>query len=894
MASARACGRWLVLLLVCALSGTQALAAEERTLGVIIGISEYQDSLVLPRPHAEDDAKALYDLLTDPERAACKQTRLRLLLGKEDAKYKAQKATRDNILAALQWLDQEARQDDTVVVCWIGQGVPLGDRACYLALDSTIKERAKTAVTASDIEHFVDSLKARRLVVLLDVYFLGYHREASEVSGSLERIYSEWDGSDDSSQHPEMLSILASGDGMRSPLVEKGHGLFMELVLEGLSGQADREGGQADGHITFDELAVFVGKEMPKRSQALVPEDKGPSRAYRPVVLQQGASLTLLRNPAVARKVDKDIERFLELAGKAKFAPEIVNEGKELLTHMPKLANQRKLRDLYQALVAGQIAPEEFLEKRRIFIEQFLRLHPQVAENFAADVLRVAQLVQSSYVRVVPLDSLVAEAIRGLYQQVQKQLPDDLKAKLARITPLEKALQNRNSAPPESGLSQEELRHLLIAARTDLGKREDLDRSRDVSAALNFMLHKLDRYSSFIDPEEVEEFKRQTQQAFIGVGIQIQKDTSTEYIRVVTPIRNSPAYKAGIQAGDLIAKVINLYDKNGQKLDQPEVTDTKPLSTAEAVKKILGKEGTPVKLVIVRKTQEGDTAREEQKEIEIVRGEVEVETVLGFRRRSDDSWDYYIDPAHKIAYIRLTQFALHTERDLRLALEQLKKQGLNGLILDLRFNPGGYLDSAVDIADMFIDDGAIVTIKPRRGQPHTFRGHREGSYLGFPMVVLINNLSASASEIVSACIQDHGRGIVMGERSFGKASVQNINGVRLSVSGKDQQDQKEEIGQLKITTATFHRPSGKNLDRYSADKEKDEWGVKPLPEHTITLDRREREELFVHLREQEVIRHEAATKQEKKDSKFVDRQLEAALKFLQQQVAGTSAMKKAG
>src|SRR5262249_42066515 len=162
---------------------------------------------------------------------------------------------------------------------------------------------------------------------------------------------------------------------------------------------------------------------------------------------------------------------------------------------------------------------------------------------------------------------------------------------------------------------------------------------------------------------------------------------------------------------------------------------------------------------------------------------------------------FMMDPEKKIGYIRLTQFVRHSARNMTKAMKELKDLGVRGLVLDLRFNPGGLLDSARDISDLFIDDGLIVTIRPREGKEHRMIGHSEGSHLDFPMVVLINEGSASGSEIVAACLQDHKRAIVVGERSYGKGSVQNV----LPFAG----------GELKMTTASYWRPSGKNINKSS-------------------------------------------------------------------------------
>src|SRR5262249_48960371 len=186
------------------------------------------------------------------------------------------------------------------------------------------------------------------------------------------------------------------------------------------------------------------------------------------------------------------------------------------------------------------------------------------------------------------------------------------------------------------------------------------------------------------------------------------KDFARDVLKIITPIKGSPAYKKGLQAGDLITTITREEDNEGNKLDPPEVIPTKGMSVSDAVKKIVGKPGTKVKLTIER---DGKPI-----EVEIERGRVEVETVLGVRRKTDDRWEYYVDPTYQIVYIHLTQFSRNTTRDLERALDDLTKKGIKGLVLDLRFNPGGLLDGAVKISDLFIDDGLIVNIKPRVGE----------------------------------------------------------------------------------------------------------------------------------------------------------------------------------
>jgi carboxyl-terminal processing protease len=196
------------------------------------------------------------------------------------------------------------------------------------------------------------------------------------------------------------------------------------------------------------------------------------------------------------------------------------------------------------------------------------------------------------------------------------------------------------------------------------------------------------------------------------------------------------------------------------------------------------------------------------------------------------------------------------------------------------------LNSACAVCDLFIDDGLIVTIKPRVGREHAEYGQHDGSQLAFPMVCLINNMSASGSEIVAACLQDHRRAVVMGERSFGKGSVQNI----VDLEGR--------TSALKLTTATYWRPSGKNIHRFPESKPTDEWGVSPDTGYQLKLPLKDQIALAELQHEQEVIRRRDAPPKQAKDDKpaFKDKQLDMALRYLRDQIklASRVPVKKAG
>ena len=839
------------------LGAVRAVAGEGQPYVVLIGVGASKDQAIKPRPHADADARALYELLSDSKYLKCPPDHIRLLTSDAETNrtHSARSATHENIVQALHWATSSATEDDMILVCWIGQGAPVSDRTCYFASDSTLTNRAKDAVSAAEVEHEIAAVKSTKLCVLLDVNFRGYDAGQDKIPETgLERLFEEYDGTKDDEDGPgKPIMLLASNDGFKPSYDLDKQGLFATLVLEALRGKADSEGGEPDGIITVDELFQYVRKELPLRAIALGKKEQTPT------VLRRSTHFVITHNPAVAAEIAERSAKFEKLVQGGALSSELVKEGRELLASMPRRDPLRKLRKVYQQYADGKLNADE-LESQRQLLRKGLEVARLDAEAFADKGLEVIDIVTKDYVKPVKSPELAAMAIRALYRAAEEKMPKELADRLENI----------------KNIDDDGIRNLLIEAREKLGAVDDLKGGKAATAMLQRMLHTLDPYSNYFDADDMEDFRRQTQQDFIGIGVQIQKDVGRDMVRVATPLRGSSAYRAGIQAGDLITKITKLCDKDGRILQDVQTFSTKGLSISDIVRTILGPEGTKVKVTIEREMSDGP----KELEFELTRSRVRVETVLGAKRQGDHNWDYFIDPANKIAYIRLTQFAQNTDSDLRAAMRALDKRGLNGLILDLRFNPGGYLDKAVTISDLFIDDGLIVRVKPRDARARDHNGRHENSLLNFPMVVLVNGQSASASEIVSACIQDHERGVIMGERSFGKGSVQNI----LELSSGDG---------LKLTTASFWRPSGRNLHRFPNSKESDDWGVIPHPAYTLKLSPTERSELLAHLRKIEAIPRPDAPKKEE-TQEFVDRQLDMATDYLRKQIAAKDALKKNG
>jgi len=287
------------------------------------------------------------------------------------------------------------------------------------------------------------------------------------------------------------------------------------------------------------------------------------------------------------------------------------------------------------------------------------------------------------------------------------------------------------------------------------------------------MLAELDPYSQFISPEMLEEFRIDTEGEFGGLGIEIT--VRRGWLTVVTPILGTPAWQAGVMAGDQIIKI--------------DGRSTEGMDIREAVKQLRGLKGTKVTITVLH------PGAQKPADITITRAVIKVPSIQGARIVDSDM----ADAKAKIGYIHLTNFQDRTESDLRTAIEQLQSQGMQSLIMDLRFNPGGLLSSAVGVADAFVADGVIVTTKGRDQAQNSTRDATAKGTFEFPLVVLINRGSASASEIVAGAIQDHGRGLLIGERSFGKGSVQSVIPLENNKSA------------LKLTTARYHTPSGRSI-----------------------------------------------------------------------------------
>lgn len=380
-------------------------------------------------------------------------------------------------------------------------------------------------------------------------------------------------------------------------------------------------------------------------------------------------------------------------------------------------------------------------------------------------------------------------------------------------------------------------------------------------------LRRLDDHSEYMNMDRARQFTNDTDGQFEGIGVSISPDPVSKFLRIEGLIPNTPAYESGLAAGDLITRV------NG--------TSTHGITIDGARKLIMGQAGTPVELATQREAR-----NPAEQTLQVTRGNILVNPVSGVRRIPDNpkSWDFMLDPEAKIGYVRIATFSAKATDELVAALKQLHEQGAKGVFLDLRDDPGGLLPQAISVADLFLPQGRIVSTRNRTATEQEFDAHPAKEDLAFieqiPMAVLVNRQSASASEIVAAALQDYKRAVIVGERTFGKGSVQKL----FTIPGPPR-------ASLKITTETYWRPSGKNIHRDPRkSKETDEWGVKP--DFEVPLTDEERLRWLTHLRGRDYVpgKPGLAPKppEPKKDDKpFEDKVLQKAIEELKKVMGGT-------
>ncbi len=340
---------------------------------------------------------------------------------------------------------------------------------------------------------------------------------------------------------------------------------------------------------------------------------------------------------------------------------------------------------------------------------------------------------------------------------------------------------------------QQEFFHPLLWAIHHIQNHyiEDVSPQQLLEGAYHGMMGELDDYSSYIPKDRLEQFEEDTHGEFGGLGIKITFDPLKKILRVEEPIPGTPAFREGVMAKDIITKI---YDYESEEYHEAAELE----SIHEAVRILRGEPGTKVRITVIHE----DTGEEE--EFEITREIIKIPGVQGVSI-IDDQWD--------IGYIYVPSFHERSIEDLRKAVLDLRERNMQGLILDFRFNPGGLLSSAVEISDMFMEDATVVSTKGRTTSERVYETETDDALTAAPLIVLVNKFSASASEIFAGAVKDNNRGLIIGETTFGKGSVQTV--LPLQNNG----------GALKLTTAAYYTPGGTSIE---------EKGVTPHIEISLT------------------------------------------------------------
>jgi len=426
---------------------------------------------------------------------------------------------------------------------------------------------------------------------------------------------------------------------------------------------------------------------------------------------------------------------------------------------------------------------------------------------------------------------------------------------------------------------------ILVGVDEHFFKDPDLKKLRD--GAIRGMIESLDDpYTEFIPTEAEKDFDKQVRGEYVGIGAEVGVDGG--WLKINSPLDDSPAWKAGVEADDIVVAVDGVTTWN--------------LTVDQVIDKLMGVPGSVVRITIERVGDKSDApsgalepsapadtpespgpkAGRVRFDLKIIRQKIVTSTVKGLHRVGDgQEWDFMADPEQKLGYIRVTQFTGGTIPELKAACEKLLSQGMRGLVLDLRYNGGGSLQAAVEMADLFLKEGVIVSTKGRKSREERALARAEGTLPDFPMLVMLNESSASASEVVSGALVDNHRAVALGTRSFGKGIVQTL--YRMS-SGE---------GQLKVTEAYYYLPSGRCLHR---TPDSAQWGVDPTPGFYVPMSLDEQREMIRVRRAEEVIRTkgkapEGNDGQRWSDHAWIldhlkDRQLSAAVKALRLRLAG--------
>jgi carboxyl-terminal processing protease len=443
------------------------------------------------------------------------------------------------------------------------------------------------------------------------------------------------------------------------------------------------------------------------------------------------------------------------------------------------------------------------------------------AHEFAGRLLTAADALSSRYIRPIRREDLLVVGLTAMYERAKRPVPKGL------ADALKDAAADKGAPAPDDFESfgseigsdfQFALAVRIQYARENLGEVKELDGRDGLAACCGAMARALDPYSGVVTPAEQrhnlgDDAERE------AFGFEIDDFVSGGPLTVKSVASGGPAQRAGMHVSDTIT---HLDGRSVADLERSYLLETlrfheagrytapSPSFPAPGDLGTQGKAGPPPRIK-ASVTREGGKPRVMILECEQFRPE----TVLGVSRRDDNSWNYWLDRKSKLAHLRVASFDHGTAAELRRVVSQLRDDGARGLVLDLRWCPGGFLEEAVGGAQVFLDEGVVATLKARDKEDQVYRSDGTGAVKDLPLVVLVNGETSGGAELLAAALQDRDRAVVVGQRTRGKASVQTsfpVTGAPIV---------------LKVTNGEFVRPSGKPLHRAADARAADDWGVRP-------------------------------------------------------------------
>jgi carboxyl-terminal processing protease len=456
------------------------------------------------------------------------------------------------------------------------------------------------------------------------------------------------------------------------------------------------------------------------------------------------------------------------------------------------------------------------------------------AQNYATQLAELTQFIAEQYVREVPRAELATAALKGLYEAAGLPIPAGLPAEVRKAA------------------SEYEFRKLFANARQRVGNPPPLRGSGAILVSLQAMTARLDPYSTAVTSAEAQ--SSNPRDPIQGFGLELLDTSGAGPLVIKTVVAGGPAQKAGLRPGDEITRINEQEANTGSatplalsRFDAVQLQIARPAVTMSGMHQPEAPAGPSLAL----RAGAGD-ARTVMK-VSLKAEAFYPEMILGVIRKPDNSWDFMLDRDNKIAQIRIAALNQGVAEELAKALLQLREGGMRGLLLDLRWCPGGFLDDSRDVADLFLGEynlthfmqptpcsllGAAdlfldhhvrnARVQSRGDEPDRRIQHVVGSFTNFPVVVLVNGETTGGAELVAAVLQDNRRALVAGERTRGKASVQRKYSLAGEVAGLSLTVPVPNM-ELKLTTGILARPSGKNLNRFADSKPTDDWGVRPEP-----------------------------------------------------------------